>query len=864
VLHTTNGGLTWTEQTTNTYNELYAGYFIDSNTGWVVGQLGEILHTKDGGKTWRFQRSGTESNLNKVFFADAKHGLIVGDDGVILTTTSGGAKWELQESDTENDLYGFALSPEGMVAVGKGGIAMRYAVDAAELPVELPPVAEQTETPEIVDEQPIVEEVTYHWELVRQATWQTNFTDTYFLDNQIGWAVGSGGVIAHTTDGGKTWLPQHSSVKADLRRITFADDAHGWIAGGGVLLRTENGGKTWQVIQGVLQNFRNISTIEFLNTQEGWLGVNQGQTLHTTDGGLTWKLQKTGTTNRPMTDLHFLNSSEGWAIAPQRADGGFILHTIDGGEYWEIQAKPNQPGVGIHFVDAKSGWIVMGNGRSLVTQDGGMTWKQRYPDDDQEISMRQIKFRNHKEAWGIARNGTILMTHNQGKSWAQIHVVLETENAGLVATRQQQQERKEESTEGEQDNTPPSQEGEPIRNLKTDENFADAFQNRLSTRRSQPGRFTPEGEIGGDEEGKDEVKQDKQEEQPVVRRRRPRSNRQSGLPITNVHFADHQRAWAVGEAGHVYYTADGGETWQRQLGEQLDNFRDVLFLNSAQGWIAGDSGLLMETQDGGRIWTPLQSGTQQPLIGVHFPSLDPKWGWAMRRDGTVLYTTDGVKWSSGQTPTRPGLFEDEPPQPFAVNDVAFGKFSEGWAAGGDGQIIHNQDGGPIWTPQRTSTGKDLESIDMKYAPLGWAVGHSGIIQRTINGGQYWKHHETDTGYDLHGVSFITKRKGWAVGSYGIVLRTTGGGFKWEVTSSGVTQDLYGVLALSEQEIYAVGTAGTIIHSTDGGNTWEQEHTDIANDLYSIVRAKDDNTLWVVGQWGVVLRREIDALEMSLR
>ena len=135
----------------------------------------------------------------------------------------------------------------------------------------------------------------------------------------------------------------------------------------------------------------------------------------------------------------------------------------------------------------------------------------------------------------------------------------------------------------------------------------------------------------------------------------------------------------------------------------------------------------------------------------------------MRRDGTVLYTTNGVRWSAGQTPMRPGLFEEDPPLPFAVNDVAFGDFSEGWAVGRDGQIIHNQDGGPIWTPQRTSTGKDLERVEMKFAPLGWAVGHSGIIQRTINGGGYWKHHETDTGYNLYGVSFITKRKGWAVG-----------------------------------------------------------------------------------------------------
>ena len=103
-----------------------------------------------------------------------------------------------------------------------------------------------------------------------------------------------------------------------------------------------------------------------------------------------------------------------------------------------------------------------------------------------------------------------------------------------------------------------------------------------------------------------------------------------------------------------------------------------------------------------------------------------------------------------------------------------------------------------------------------------------------------------------------------VGRYGIVLRTTDGGFEWEAIPSGVARDLYAILALSESEIYAVGAEGTIIHSTDAGDTWEREHTDISNDLTAVTRAKDDNTLWVVGQWRVVLRREIDGAKMSYR
>lgn len=146
-------------------------------------------------------------------------------------------------------------------------------------------------------------------------------------------------------------------------------------------------------------------------------------------------------------------------------------------------------------------------------------------------------------------------------------------------------------------------------------------------------------------------------------------------------------------------------------------------------------------------------------------------------------------------------------------------------------------------------------LEMKHAPVGWAVGRGGVILRTINGGEYWKRHETNIGYDLYAVSFINDRKGWAAGRYGIILRTTDGGFTWQVLeSSGVTKDLYGLLALSDNEIYAVGAEGTIIYSVDGGITWKQQHTDIDNNLHAIILSKDGDTLWVVGQWGVVLRR----------
>ena len=162
----------------------------------------------------------------------------------------------------------------------------------------------------------------YHWDIIRRAAWQTDFTDAFFLNEHTGWAVGKGGVIAHTTDSGKTWLPQHSGVEADLNQVAFVDPLHGWITGRRMLLRTDDGGGTWQVVRGVLQNLQGINTMQFITPTEGWLGVDTAQILHTTDGGLTWQRQHTGTSDQPITDLHFINSSEGWAVLRDRHEGG--------------------------------------------------------------------------------------------------------------------------------------------------------------------------------------------------------------------------------------------------------------------------------------------------------------------------------------------------------------------------------------------------------------------------------------------------------------------------------------------------------------------------------------------------------------
>jgi photosystem II stability/assembly factor-like uncharacterized protein len=69
--------------------------FADAQHGWAVGHWGSIVHTADGGETWTLQRTDTATDrpLFSVHFSDSQHGLAVGLWSLALATSDGGAHW---------------------------------------------------------------------------------------------------------------------------------------------------------------------------------------------------------------------------------------------------------------------------------------------------------------------------------------------------------------------------------------------------------------------------------------------------------------------------------------------------------------------------------------------------------------------------------------------------------------------------------------------------------------------------------------------------------------------------------------------------------------------------------------------------
>jgi hypothetical protein len=66
-----------------------------------------------------------------------------------------------------------------------------------------------------------------------------------------------------------------------------------------------------------------------------------------------------------------------------------------------------------------------------------------------------------------------------------------------------------------------------------------------------------------------------------------------------VHFVSPELGWAVGYAGTIIRTNDGGATWQAQESGVTTNLWGVHFLDAQTGWAAGWTGTIVHTTNGG-------------------------------------------------------------------------------------------------------------------------------------------------------------------------------------------------------------------------------------------------------------------------
>ncbi len=321
--------------------------------------------------------------------------------------------------------------------------------------------------------------------------------------------------------------------------------------------------------------------------------------------------------------------------------------------------------------------------------------------------------------------------------------------------------------------------------------------------------------------------------------------------LASVFFIDNNTGWAVGSEGTILKTTNGGSTWSAQTSGTTETLHAVFFVDANTGWAVGggflSEGIILKTTNGGIAWSVQISGTPGELYSVSF--IDDTTGWAVGRRGTILKTTDGgTTWSAQTSGTT-----------LTLKSVYFLDANTGWAVGGgffEGIKLKTTDGGSTWSLQISGTTSSLESVRFMDANTGWTVGNFGTILKTTNGGSTWSAQSNGTTKNLESVYFVDANIGWAVGGVGTILKTTNGGSTWSAQASGTTDDLSSVHFVDANTGWTVGIRGTILKTTDGGNSWSAQTSGTTRSLFSAYFT-DTNTGWAVGGFsdfeGVILK-----------
>lgn len=293
--------------------------------------------------------------------------------------------------------------------------------------------------------------------------------------------------------------------------------------------------QNWQLNQ--LRNNLELSDVHFLNSQEGFFfgdsaisgALITGVVIKTTDGGQTWNTLTLGNPNYRIAKAHVLNSNE--LFGAGRSGGGntgLFIKSMDGGNSWISPTTFNERLNNVCFINSNTGWVMGKNGLLSMTTDGGSSWQQQNVTGEDLFCM---KFFNSTTGIMGCGGGELYRTTDAGSTWSPVN-----------------------------------------------------------------------------------------------------SNVPDGLLSISIVG---QEAWIAGEAGSIIYSSDFGQTWTVQSATIPVDFTAISFANNTNGWMAGVAGILNSTTNGGTNWQSQTSSCNTDVTGLSVP--DVNHGWFCTTDGEIYY-----------------------------------------------------------------------------------------------------------------------------------------------------------------------------------------------------------------------------------
>ncbi|TND10196.1 MAG: hypothetical protein FD123_444 [Bacteroidetes bacterium] len=556
------------------------------------------------------------------------------------------------------------------------------------------------------------------WTIVSQNYW---LNDVFAIDADTVIAVGNGGRVMRSTDGGQNWKYLKVPTYLDLNGVYFISQTTGYICGdNGILLKSTNSGISWST-----QSTSTLSELEdifFVNANVGFMVGEGDKFMKTTNGGVSWTNNTVISSFNWLYGVHFVSADTGWVCGAY----GEVYYTANGGSSWSNRSySTGYTFTSVFFLNATTGYVSGLGPGTLRTVNSGTNWTQTG-----EL-FKKMYFANSTTGWGITHD-TIKKTTDGGLSWMvqvnptaiQINAVhFNGLNNGAIAGS-----------------------GEILHTLNGGANWN--VDGTDVTNAIYEDAFFANSGLGW-----------------VVGNNHVFKTGSGGTSWTDttlnvfymkcVHFINPDTGWAGSLAssgnGKLWRTMDGGTNWSLVSSTTTD---DVWFTDFNNGFrINSYTSQFEKTTNSGANWTNISSfsGFEGE---IYFPNATTGYCY---NNGSQHFKTinGGATWTN--------------PNPQIGLGVHFATPLKGWVVGNNGMIQRTNDGGLTWYTQTSGVNFPLHDICFSDETHGVVTGFNGILLETSNGGYTWTPVDI-TNQEMYGIHFPDAATGYAVGMDGTILK----------------------------------------------------------------------------------------------
>jgi len=536
----------------------------------------------------------------------------------------------------------------------------------------------------------------------------TKFQDVHVDDTGLGYAVGTCGIIARTSDGQTFTLMDEGAGEREFYAVTCPNnDCQTVVASGEGFITQRVGNGPWRTIDvGLL----NISMLYDLGN-DVILGGSNGKTYYrSTDAGLNWAtVTHTEFLNTPWV---FVDGTTGFFV-----DGtGMLQKTSDAGATFTAVGAPGNNVIRLAFHDDKNGWAHLGTSGLLQTTDGGVTWTNlNVTDHPRRFIFFEALSATHLVGVGIVNE--IWESTDAGATWARSFI---DGGEGTRPTFNNYHRRGSEwwvpSFNGEIFYFPDGLTGEQRNIFLSDRERLDVvtFLNEDFGFAAGPRGLLLKTTDGGDNWTEFNTMP---------------SN--VNAPVYNLDLRSETELILYYGNIRPRISRDGGQTFTDYIPQSVNLQDGDQHYTDANGrlYVMGDANYAFTTNDGGS-WTSGTHGLNAQINGMSFPT--DLVGYACGRRMMAKTTDGGLTWTQLARPQETVTW----------NDVHFFDADNGVFTASSIGAYYTTNGGQSWIQAQGQTARSLNELaydaerDLLYA-TSFGDNQTGLVEVSQDQGRTW-------------------------------------------------------------------------------------------------------------------------------